>query len=169
MRRTTDGGGYSMPWFKLYSPGILRGTISYTMTPTQKWIWVGLLAMASESRVRGVICSNVNQAYPRPWIAQQLGVTLDELNATLDICLSDVSDGTARITIDEFGCIHINNFMAKYNKPNEKALHETPEQKHLRELREYNRLQQKLGKLKNQSVDVDTGEIVSEIPPATSA
>jgi len=98
-------------WFMLHSRGWLTGTIR-TMSMEERSIWADLLAMASESRVRGVICRAVNIPYTRKYIADFLQVPIKVLNNTIEKCLTDknAQDSTHRIEIDEYGCIHIMNW-----------------------------------------------------------
>lgn len=102
----------SYPWFKMHSKGWLTGTIRATMTIEERSVWADLLAMASESRVRGVICRAVGAPYTREYMASFLGVPIGLLNSTISKCLADQNDegDYHRIEIDETGCIHIMNW-----------------------------------------------------------
>jgi len=116
------------------------------MTMEERSVWADLLAMASESRVRGVICRAVNIPYSRDYIANFLEVPIEILNSTIGKCLADknAQDASHRIEIDEFGCIHVTNW-EKYQTVPENARSKKdnpPEDGRERELRERRKARQ---------------------------
>lgn len=113
----------SYPWFKVHSKGWLTGTIRATMTIEERSVWADLLAMASESRVRGIICRAVGVPYTREYMASFLGIPIDLLNSTIEKCLADqnAEGDEHRIELDESGCIHIMNWDRYQSRKDGKA------------------------------------------------
>jgi hypothetical protein len=99
-------------WFKMHSRGWLTGSIRAQLTPAERSVWADLLAMANESRVRGIVCRAKGIPYTREYIAGFLGITVELLNSTIDKCLKDenADDPNTRIMMDETGCIRIANW-----------------------------------------------------------
>ena len=99
-----------MEWLKLYSKGILRGSLSQSDDTTQL-VWVKLLAMANETRDRdGYLRYSVGVPYSWEFIAMTCGVTLDELTEAIAVFESDIRDGMARIGFGDDGSIFITNW-----------------------------------------------------------
>lgn len=133
-----DEGQRIYPWFRLYSKGWLTGTIRADLSIEQRSVWTDLLAMASESRVRGVICRAKGIPYDRAYIANFLGVSLELLNSTIEKGLGDKNDmdDSHRIELDDAGCIVIANWDKYQTTPAEKQKHlEDSNQRELREKR----------------------------------
>jgi len=63
------------PWLKLWSRQWLDGSLRF-LTLEERGLWADLLAMANESRNRGVIQANSDMPYPHSWIATKLNVPL---------------------------------------------------------------------------------------------
>lgn len=91
-------------WIKLWTAESLRGSIRFDLTPAERGVWYDLLAMAGESRTSGIIQATEGVAYPRPWLAQTLNISLELLNQTLDKL-----EKTERVKLNG-DCIHIVNF-----------------------------------------------------------
>lgn len=126
------------PWFKMHSKGWLTGTIRAFMTMEERSVWADLLALANESRVRGVICRAKGIPYDRAYLAQWLGVPLEALNSTIEKCCMDqnVDNDLHRIEIDESGCLHITNWGKYQAVPvNKRLIPETATERELRERR----------------------------------
>lgn len=102
-------------WYMMHSKGWLTGTIRTTLTMEERSIWADLLAMANESRVRGIICRAEGIPYTREYLASYLGVPIEVLNSTITKCLGDknATDNLHRIELDAYGSIVITNW-AKY-------------------------------------------------------
>ena len=102
----------SYPWFRLHTKGWLTGTIRDNLTMEERSVWADLLAMASESRVRGVICRAKGVPYTREYIANYLDVPLEILNSTIEKSLADenADDEYHRLELDEAGCLHVMNW-----------------------------------------------------------
>lgn len=100
------------PWFKLHTNGWLNGTIRSTMDSAERGVFADLLAMASQSRVRGVVCRAKGKPYDREYLAAVLLVPLDLLNRTIEKCTEDQNEDNElhRIEIDEHGCLHVMNW-----------------------------------------------------------
>lgn len=103
-------------WFKLHSKGWLHGSIRAQLSIGERSVWADLLALANESRVRGVICRAKGIPYTREYIAAILEIPLDLLNSTIDKCLKDenADDPNTRIMLDPDGSIRIANW-ERYN------------------------------------------------------
>lgn len=119
----------SYTWFKVHSRGWLTGTIRDNMTIEERSVWTDLLAMASESRVRGVICRAEGVPYTREYMASFLGVPVDLLNSTITKCMADknAQDEQHRIEIDATGCIHIANWGKYQSVPSGKSAQDKQE------------------------------------------
>ncbi len=104
--------GKVYPWFKIYSKGWLTGTIRATLTPAERGVWADLLALASESRVRGVICRAKGIPYEREYLAQLLAIPVELLNSTIYKCSQDenADDPRARIVFDNSECLVVSNW-----------------------------------------------------------
>lgn len=77
-----------LPWFKLFSREWLQGSLRVQNTLEERGLWADLLAMANESRNRGIIQANVDIAYPHIYLAQTLNVPL----RTLERCLKKFAE-----------------------------------------------------------------------------
>lgn len=99
-------------WFKLHSKGWLTGSIRSQLTPAERSVWADLLALANESRIRGIICRALGIPYTREYLAQYFLVPLEVLNSTIEKCSQDknTTDGKGRIELDSDGCIIITNW-----------------------------------------------------------
>ena len=120
-------------WFKVYSKGWLTGSIRAQLTPAERSVWADLLAMASESRVRGVICRARGIPYTREYIASFLEIPIELLNSTIEKCSKDenADDPTTRIMFDGSGCIIIANwekYQSKPTKPEKDSPHRSDEE-----------------------------------------
>lgn len=156
-------------WFKLHTDGWLRGSIRVQLTPAERSIWADLLALASESRVRGVVCLSKDIPYPIEMLSSTLQVPLNDLQSTIDKCSKDRNkdeDGY-RLRIDEHGCIVINNF-DYYNTTTGCRQRETQEEKELRERRLLSQMVRKypedavLQVTEQVMVDSSTGEVLNK-------
>ena len=92
-----------MDWLKLYTDGWLRGSIRVQLTPTERSIWADMLALASESRVRGTVCLSKGVPYPIDMLAAVLQVPRKDLEGTIRKCCQDRNrdDNGYRMKVDE--------------------------------------------------------------------
>jgi len=70
-------------WIKIYVDQSLRGTMMDELTPAQRWVWFGLLLMAGDSTIEGVVFSRKDVSrnpigFSDAAIAENLGVTIRE-------------------------------------------------------------------------------------------
>jgi hypothetical protein len=98
--------------FFINSKGWLTGSIRQQLTPAERSVWADLLAMANESRFRGVVCRAKGIPYPREYLASYLDIPVELLNSTIEKCSRDenAEDLNTRIMFDEVGCIVITNW-----------------------------------------------------------
>jgi len=115
MSRTDGQGQLRLPWFCLWADPWLDGSVRERMQPDERGTFLDLVALASISRVRGVICSGKGIPYSHDYIARRLNIPVELLERTLQRSKEDISpDGTPRLSEDAEG-ITINNF-EKYNR-----------------------------------------------------
>ena len=116
-------------WLKLYSHGILRGSIAVQMSLEQQMVWVKILCFASECRDRGIIRRAKGIPYEREDLARLIGVDEELLNSTVAICINDenADDPTTRIEIMPDGSLKIANW-EKYqgSPPRKKTNNDAP-------------------------------------------
>jgi len=101
-----------MEWFKVYSRGILRGSLSQTTDITQL-TWLKMLALENETKFRnGRLEFAPGKPYSLEYIAVNCGITEGILEGVLEEFKEDVNpeDGTPRITIEFDGTIVLNNW-----------------------------------------------------------
>lgn len=73
-----------MKWFRLYSEILDDPKIKRLKDPRKKWIFVGLLCMASESKIRGKILIDEDTPYTPEEIAKRLDVDVRLLRNTCE-------------------------------------------------------------------------------------
>lgn len=101
-----------MDWFKVYSRGILRGSLSQSSDIIQL-TWIKLLALENETKFRnGRLEYATNKPYSLEYIAMNCGIDKGLLEGILEEYKEDVNpeNGTARIKIDDDGTITLNNW-----------------------------------------------------------
>ena len=102
------------PWFRLYSE-ILRDPKIARLTPTERWVWIGLLCMASDAADRGVL----RLAEGVPYETADLSKSLDAPEEDVETML-EKGRALGMLTIDDDGTIIISKFTARqYNKPSD--------------------------------------------------
>ena len=101
-----------LEWFKLYSHGILRGSIVAQMTLEEQMVWVKLLCFASECRDRGIIRRAKGIPFEREDLARLLGIPEFLLSSTIEKCIKDenADDPLTRIMILPDGSLQIANW-----------------------------------------------------------
>jgi len=149
-------------WFKLNSKGWLEGSIRVTMTSEQRGVWIDLLSLANESRLRdGTLRYAENLPMDRAWIASKLQISLDLLNTTIEVCRHDKNrDGDRhRIEIWEDGTIELTNFAQYQAVPPEKSRpREDARARELRERRTVRQLAKQYPDEAQDSLGVDDAE-----------
>lgn len=91
------------PWFKKYSREWLEGSIRFDCTAEERSVFDDFMAMANESRNRGVIQANDDTPYPHPWIAAKLNISLELLERCIVKFLEQ-----ERITENKHGIVVLN-------------------------------------------------------------
>ena len=97
-------------WIKLYIEQCLRGSMIAELTPEQRWIFIGLLLLAGDSEVPGLVYRRKDEfgnmiGYSDVVLADTLGVDDDEIKVAL---VKMVQRG--KITIDPYCVISICNW-----------------------------------------------------------
>lgn len=69
-------------WIKLYT-NIVYGSTPKELLPAERWVWIGLLAMAGDSVVDGSVCLSETLGYTNEQLAEILGVEEPVLEAAL--------------------------------------------------------------------------------------
>lgn len=90
-------------WIKLWISECLRGSIRIELTPDERSVWFDLLLLAGDSRVPGTICATTGVPYPDDFIINQLAITKDLFQRTIDKCIA-----VGRITKDGTGIRIVN-------------------------------------------------------------
>lgn len=124
-------------WFKVDTDGWLQGSIRLDLTPEQRGVWIDLLALASSTRLRdGTLRFAPDKPMPREWIANNLRISLEALNSTIEACQHDKNkeDGKNRIEVWKDGTIELTNFARYQSVPPDK--NRPIEDARARELRE---------------------------------
>jgi len=98
-------------WFKVYSDGILRGSLATSDSDTQL-LWLKLLAMANETRQRdGCLQFAPGLPMTREYIASVCHTTVDKLNKALEIYQHEIGvNNEPRVIIKEDGTISLTNW-----------------------------------------------------------
>ena len=73
-----------MPFLKLFSREWLQGSLRVENDAAERGVWTDFLAMANESRNRGVIQANDKTPYPHPYLASLLNIPLELLEHCID-------------------------------------------------------------------------------------
>ncbi len=91
-------------WIKLYT-NIVYGSTPKELLPAERWVWIGLLAMAGDSVVDGSVCLSETLGYTNEQLAEILGVSLEVLAAAFSKMTA-----TGKIEIDPKNKISILNW-----------------------------------------------------------
>ena len=144
--------------FLINSKHWLSGSIRIQLTPSERSVWADLLALANESRERGVICRAKGLPYSMEYLSTYLAVDIELLQSTIDKCLQDYNadEDKTRISIDEYGCIVINNW-GKYQVDERRWKHKKEKEK------EQAKLRAKESKQKSQERDNKLTRIEEEV------
>ena len=92
-----------MPFLKLYSREWLHGSLRVQNDAAERGVWADFLALANESRNRGVIQANDETPYPHSYLAASLNIPLE----LLDRCILKFTE-QERISENEQGILIIN-------------------------------------------------------------
>jgi len=109
-----------MQWLKLYADSFLDGSVSVTMALDEQAVWVKLMCLASNCKVRdGTLRHGHGLPMPRAFIAERIQAPLEVLNRTIEICRQDRNefDDRHRIEILEDGTIKLTNWDKYQNIP----------------------------------------------------
>ena len=94
-------GQAKMTWVKIYISGWLHGSIRWQLEPAERGVWADLIVMAGQCLLGGQICDNDGLAFPLDFIANQLNISRELLDTTLDKCVKEgrviVKDGVISI------------------------------------------------------------------------
>ena len=135
----------SYQWFKVDAAGWIRGSIRLDLTPEQRGVWIDLIALASECRMRdGTLRFAENKPMSRDYISSVLGIPRTLLDSTINVCSSDKNkdDDNNRITLWDDGTIELTNFKRYQAVPasKSKALREDGRERELRERKQARKL-----------------------------
>lgn len=129
------------PWVKIWTKGILKGSVVAQLSTHEQLIWVKLLCMAGESPVRGVLCRAKDIPYSIPEIAHYITEPVDVVQSTIDKCMADSNDPARhngncgnRMSLTN-GFYSITNWSDYQSNTTSKKLRETPQERALREQR----------------------------------
>lgn len=113
--------GYN--WLKLYSNGILRGSIVVQLSLEEQMTWIKLLCFASECRDRGIIRRAKGIPFEREQLAHHLGIPELLLNTTIEKCIKDenADDASTRIMVLPDGSLQIGNWELYQGSPEKRT------------------------------------------------
>ena len=92
-----------MPFLKLYSREWLQGSLRIQNDAAERGVWADFLALANESRNRGVIQANDETPYPHSYLAAVLNIPLE----LLELCMLKFTV-QERILENEHGILVLN-------------------------------------------------------------
>jgi hypothetical protein len=106
-------------WIKLWVDQSLHGSMIAELTPTQRWIFIGLLLLAGDSESSGTVFRRKNEdgqlvGYSDAVLADTLGVEIDEISPALRRMVEK-----EKVTIDPLGVVSICNW-TKYQSEYER-------------------------------------------------
>jgi len=110
----------AMPWLKVDTSGWLKGSIRKQLTPAQRGVWMDILAMAGDCRLRdGTLRHAEGIPMDRDYIAGVLRIPIELLNETINACQKDKNraDSKSRIAIWDDGTIQISNWERYQSTP----------------------------------------------------
>lgn len=105
---------WRQPWMKFWTNSWLHGSIHIDCTAEERALFVDLMAMANESRNRGIIQANADTPYPHSYLAEELHVALEFLELSLK-----KFESQGRIHENEKGIIVLS--FPRYNPPAHKT------------------------------------------------
>lgn len=104
-----------MPWLKLYTE-IRTDPKMQALSDAEFRVWINLLCLAAESKVRGVICIDQGIPYPDEALARAMYTDPDTLKGALAKFIK-----LRMVEIDDNGIIYLINFDARqYDKPSDR-------------------------------------------------
>ena len=100
----------SRNWIKLWVDQTLRGSMIAELTPEQRWIFIGLLLMAGDSDIPGVIYRRKNEngepiGYATAVLADELGVESGSIAPAIKRMIEK-----NKVAMDALGVISISNW-----------------------------------------------------------
>lgn len=122
-----------MDWFRVYSDGILRGSLA-AEKDTVQLLWLKILSMANETRARdGFLRFAPGKPFSRQMIAETCHTTLEALNEAIEIYVHEAfSDGVPRLQALEDGTLFITHWL-KYQAKTTKDVRDKEERPPLTE------------------------------------
>ncbi len=95
-------GQVRLTWVKIHISGWLHGSIRWQLNPAERGVWADLIVLAGQCLQGGRICDNDGRAFPFDFLADQLHIPLELLEATIAKCKEEgrieVTDGVIIIT-----------------------------------------------------------------------
>lgn len=79
-------GQVRLTWVKIHIAGWLHGSIRWQLDPAERGVWADLIALAGQCLQGGRICDNDGRAFPFDFLANQLHIPLELLEATIAKC-----------------------------------------------------------------------------------
>ena len=106
-----DTGRY-LPWFKVWSKGVLDGSITGTLSLAEQAVWWRILALVNELRARnGRLEYAPGIPIPRDVLAGRISVPRDILEETITKCLADTNhNGRGSRLMDDNGTLVVSNW-----------------------------------------------------------
>ena len=101
-------------WIKLWTQESLYGSISKELEPAERWAWIGLLCLAGDSIIPGIVCA----APDIPWTDEQISAII-KIPLKTWLSAKEKMIKHNKITINE-GIIHIVNW-EKYQSEYERT------------------------------------------------
>ena len=112
----------SYPWFRAYSE-MLHDPKLRRMSPSQRWVWIGLLCLASDAPERGVLELAPGVAYEIEDLAGTIGAEEEDVKRCLDI-----ADSLGMMRTEGSALILVNWEKRQYDNPSD-APEQTRERK----------------------------------------
>ena len=79
-------GQIKMTWVKININGWLHGSIRWQLDSEERGVWADLIVLAGQCLQGGRICDNDKRPYPRNFISNQLNISQELLDRTIEKC-----------------------------------------------------------------------------------
>lgn len=96
------------PWVKLWTKGILQGSVTSQLTKHEQLVWIKLLCVASECPMRGTFRFSKGTILSATEIAELMQEPADVVQSTINKCMADPNN--PRLGKDQNGCYFIINW-----------------------------------------------------------
>ncbi len=117
-------------WIKVWSQELLYGSTTAELLPEERWVWIGLLAMAGDSVEQGYILAAPGVPWTKEQIAQILKVPLQVLESALQkMQVIPPGQTKPKVSINGTGVIRIMNW-EKYQSDWDRVRHYPSQQPH---------------------------------------